>query len=597
MAEDVKIEINVEGNAEKVIKTLTSSLKNFGDTTESSLKKSTSAFDVFQGALGAGIALKAFDSIVAGAKKLFDVFVVQGVQAAADYEVSLNQLQVALANTGLLTQQTSNEFEAFASNIQKTTKFSDDQVLSTAALIQNMAKLDKDGLQQATKGAIELSAALGISLDSAATLVGKSANGNIETFGKYGLAVKKGATDTETFANALKAIGGLGQAAEGQLLTFDGAVTKAGNAFQDLQKSIGQLITQNPAINAAINTFSVLIDKVTESLGKSKGPIQDFINNFVIAIVTSGPALLNTFVAITNTLATGEQILRGFAYAAALVHSGLLSVYSAIADFTGLDSVSNVLDGIIEKEQAFLLVQEEKIIQLQKEKEARAIFQEETLASLDEFNAAFIEKVNNTNVQQVQLKNNTNAQLKAADVQLSEFEKKTNKQKVDDLAKVFGDISTLSKSNNKDLFYVGQAAAVAQATIQGYQAVAFALGSAPPPFNFALAALVGVASAANVANILSTSPPALATGASFVDGQNGVDKIPAFLSRGERVFTTEQNKDFSRFLASEGNNASILGAIFDRLGSLESGVIVNIGGKSLVKTLNDEIAAGQVINV
>ena len=189
----------------------------------------------------------------------------------------------------------------------------------------------------------------------------------------------------------------------------------------------------------------------------------------------------------------------------------------------------------------------------------------------------------------------TNAEI--LQIQLSEFEKKTNKQKVDDLAKVFGDISTLSKSNNKDLFYVGQAAAVAQATIQGYQAVAFALGSAPPPFNFALAALVGVASAANVANILSTSPPALATGASFVDGQNGVDKIPAFLSRGERVFTTEQNKDFSRFLASEGNNASILGAIFDRLGSLESGVIVNIGGKSLVKTLNDEIAAGQVINV
>lgn len=65
----------------------------------------------------------------------------------------------------------------------------------------------------------------------------------------------------------------------------------------------------------------------------------------------------------------------------------------------------------------------------------------------------------------------------------------------------FSTLSTLSNSENRRLAAIGRAAAITQATIDGILAVQRALASAPPPVNFALAAAVGVAAAANVAEI------------------------------------------------------------------------------------------------
>lgn len=65
----------------------------------------------------------------------------------------------------------------------------------------------------------------------------------------------------------------------------------------------------------------------------------------------------------------------------------------------------------------------------------------------------------------------------------------------------FGTLAQLANSENKKLAAIGKAAAIAQATIDGFVAVQKALASAPPPWNFALAAAVGVVAAANVARI------------------------------------------------------------------------------------------------
>lgn len=65
----------------------------------------------------------------------------------------------------------------------------------------------------------------------------------------------------------------------------------------------------------------------------------------------------------------------------------------------------------------------------------------------------------------------------------------------------FGNMAVLSQSENKKLAAIGKAAAIAQATVDGFLAVQKALATFPPPFNFIAAAAVGVATAANVANI------------------------------------------------------------------------------------------------
>jgi len=65
-------------------------------------------------------------------------------------------------------------------------------------------------------------------------------------------------------------------------------------------------------------------------------------------------------------------------------------------------------------------------------------------------------------------------------------------------------VSGLMQSHNRRTFELGKAAAVAGAIVDTFTAVNKALASAPPPLNFALAAIVGAAGIANVVKISQT---------------------------------------------------------------------------------------------
>lgn len=103
----------------------------------------------------------------------------------------------------------------------------------------------------------------------------------------------------------------------------------------------------------------------------------------------------------------------------------------------------------------------------------------------------------------------------------------------------FGNMASLSQSGNKKLAAIGKAAAIVQATMDGYLAVQKALAAFPPPFNFAAAAAVGVATAANVANI---------AGIGFSNGgytgSGGVNEAAGTVHKGEVVWS---QKDIQRY--------------------------------------------------
>lgn len=99
-----------------------------------------------------------------------------------------------------------------------------------------------------------------------------------------------------------------------------------------------------------------------------------------------------------------------------------------------------------------------------------------------------------------------------------------NAQQLANAQNFFGNLATLSRSKNRELAAIGKAAAVTQATIDGVLAVQKALASSPPPANYALAAAVGVAAAANVAQILAQGTEGYAFGGDFrVGGTGGTD--------------------------------------------------------------------------
>lgn len=120
-----------------------------------------------------------------------------------------------------------------------------------------------------------------------------------------------------------------------------------------------------------------------------------------------------------------------------------------------------------------------------------------------------------------------------------------NSKRNQNLKSSLGTIATLQSNSNKKLFAIGKAAALSQATIDGVAAVQKALTATIPPFNFALAALVGVASAANIAKIASAQPP---SAGNFQDG--GIvggnsfsgDNLTANVNSGELILNRSQQQ-------------------------------------------------------
>jgi len=223
------------------------------------------------GAFIAGAAIKGFELLGDAISSAIGI-AEDSIRASAEQEQATQNLNTALALTGQFSKESSKQIQDLASEIQNLTTLEDDAVLGAAALIQNLGKLSVDGLDRATRAAVDLSAALGIDLASAATLVGKAANGNVGAFARYGIEVVKGRNETETFANTLtKLETAFGGAAAAQARTFGGSLTQLKNAVGEAKESIGDVITQNPAVIAAFKTAQAVVVDLANSFKTSFG--------------------------------------------------------------------------------------------------------------------------------------------------------------------------------------------------------------------------------------------------------------------------------------------------------------------------------------
>lgn len=246
--------VNIQNNAEKVGKAVQQGL-------------SAGFVDGFSQSVGNATKKLALLATAAFGLNSLKNFLSDSVKQAIESENAINKFNQALSRTGQFTKEFSSSFEEYAKSLQQTTKYSDDAIISNAALLQTIGTLTQSQLKPATKAAIDLASAYGISLEQAFETVGKAAQGQVGALGRLGIEVKKGVNDAETFANALKLIQSrVGGAAGAEVNTYAGAIARAGNAFDDLKESIGKVITENPQVIKLINiiggAFSNLSNQV-----------------------------------------------------------------------------------------------------------------------------------------------------------------------------------------------------------------------------------------------------------------------------------------------------------------------------------------------
>lgn len=631
------------------MKAAVSSVKDASDKMAKSLEESSktgaesagilqTAIGTMAGFISGQAVIGAFNTVKDAVLGFAESLVVEGVSAAIETQSAMNQLTNALARQGNLLPDVAKDMAKMAEELERTTKFTDDAALSAAALLENITQLDSEGLQKATKAAADLSSAMGIDLQSAATLVGKAINGNTAGLQRYGIEVQKGSNDTETFANVITGLNKkFGGSAASEIQPYQGAIGLMGKAWEDVTKVIGGAIINNKTVLAAIQGVSDVLRDFGDFLGENSGALQTFFGQLVTGSLKAAQVVIAAFetiqVSVQAVIASFEAIGIGIGGVAAAAVQAAQGNFSSAADTmkSAFEDVKTTISGIndtpaLEKlsdavgkvgaraslafeetaagatatvepinnaaaamnkltaEQKLALdqatefatklvesvdtVAERDAIYLEQitaQREAQVISDQEFFATKEQLIANNIaneqaqldaalaaKRISQDAYNQAQLaltlKSNADQMKFAADRQ--KFEEEVNKKRAANFASTLNTISSLASANNSVLAGIGKAAAITQATIDGYAAVQKALASAPPPFNFALAAVVGAATAANVAKIAGVP---LASGIDEVPGTGNQDNFPAVLMPGERVVPTETNQDLKAFLANQGN--------------------------------------------
>lgn len=326
----------------------------------------------------------------------------------------------------------------------------------------------------------------------------------------------------------------------GNTLTFqiDDAiknVDEMGNKFVDVKDTIMDLGKDNALqkIGDQLDTMKRSAEMTFDEMKNSPVEAAQAQNNLSVAINTT-----------TDAMEAQRESLKSFVEGLAEQSMAIDSQYKLNQQMLQ----EGLAQDLITQEEYFATMSElrdnERALELEKISEAEA----QKLVTQQQANAARLQ-LN----QQYALE--TQKQLTA----MKAYEEKIAKERLQGYGTFFGGLASLSESSTKELAAIGKASAISKATIDAYLAIQNALANVPFPANIAASVGIGVQAFANVAKI---SGVGLKGGISEVPrssfGGNQGDNFPAVLKAGERVLTTDQNKDLTEALK---NNNGVGGGV------------------------------------
>lgn len=245
MTSDIKLNLIVDDKGSKIVSgasgRMTKSLSKLGAGLGSIIKKffSWKSVVVFlAGAAGLGLLIKKVTAL------------------SAAQELAEKKLEQAMRSTKMWNANLMESYKAFASELQGITAIGDEVILDVMAMLQTF-KLQEGTLKDATKATLDLAKATGQDLRSAAILVGKAAVGEVSTLKRYGIIVDEAALKARGFQAVLDEINTeFGGQAQAQAETYAGKIAGMKGYWSDMLEKIGDFITKNPVVLAAIDKVS-----------------------------------------------------------------------------------------------------------------------------------------------------------------------------------------------------------------------------------------------------------------------------------------------------------------------------------------------------
>lgn len=212
---------------------------------------------------------------IKGAVAAFN-YTAQSVQAFRTQERAVQSLELTFQNAGVYSEEFSKKIQNLATSIQKYSNYGDETIIKAVALGQSfMGQVPIT--EQATKAVVDFAAAMGMDLEQAFTLFGKSVGSSTNALGRYGVELQKGMTDTQKMNAIAKQ---LTERYAGQAAQMSDSSVQLKNALGDLAEVIGKEL--NPVVEAAekrlinlVNATAKNITVTSQWLSSEKSTLQE----------------------------------------------------------------------------------------------------------------------------------------------------------------------------------------------------------------------------------------------------------------------------------------------------------------------------------
>lgn len=601
------------------------------DQNEKKAKSLGDTLSVAVGTFAGQAAIKGF-SLLGNAIGSVNDFIFDSIKASAEQEAALNRLGQALKQTGDFSRGALEDFNAFASELQKTSVFADDVVLGQLAIAKSFGATNEQA-KDLVQAAANLSAQLGGSLEENVFKLAKTLNGEVARGFKAAIPELKGLSQEALSAGG--AIDIVNQkfagSAQAQLETYSGSLAALTNSFGDLQEELGDFVTKSDTVRFLTATVSGVVQELTKriseyrteqsrqngtltetdatisSLSEKYATITQKIEEYQKVIdADKSKSLLGSIFTFDNAPRAKEQIQLLTLELQKLGKQIEISAAAVPSEVkTGGDPAARVREktvqelaaieerniAIRELENQFAL--ESNQFELEQEIAEKERFGVKTASDIEALTSfeltkselmyqAAMDRASNlaTIEEQEAAKSKAILDKKNRDQKIgADNKKKLLDQEIKDQEAFFSAATSLSSSKSKELAAIGKAAALYELSIKTPQAIAssFAFGSKTggPALGYTFGAIAGIAMAQQAAKIAGVS--GFANGG-IVGATSGPDNALATVRTGEMILNAEQQQKLFSQINNGGNGGG--------------NIVIQIDGRNIAYAIRDQINQG-----
>lgn len=247
------------------------------------------------------------------------------VKAFLEADNASRQLNVALQNQGIYSEQLKNQYKEYADEVQATTRYQADEVTQSQAVIQSyLGQLPVT--KELTKSIADLAQAQGITLAQASEELGKAISQGSGALLREGLQFSINSNEAERYAQTLAFVQNRYEGAAAGANPLSITMARLQNQFHDSAAEIGAQFA--PALNAAGQALLSFITPAKEGGEEA--------TNLKVALITVGlalsaigvglPLVAQGFLVVRNALIALNVELTATKIALASIGIGLLII-------------------------------------------------------------------------------------------------------------------------------------------------------------------------------------------------------------------------------------------------------------------------------